>query len=335
MGEIYGNAKDVIVWLGASADDSDLALDLIELWWCVSAVYGDPFERHMDLILKGLRSLNKKIETPFHRKAWDALDRLFERPWWTRQWVVQEVALAKDVQLMAGGRRLAWAAFGTSCQVWHILSRMDTRKLLTFEERLILSGSRFPAAMMFVQLPTIMETILRKVAFPASLLQLPNLIQCFKDFKTSDPRDRVFSFLSLVDGQHVTPNYEVPTAKVYTGLAILALQAHSAFFSSLQNCFWGTGHYDLDLPSWVPDWSSTGTAPSGLTYTLYDASLKTIADFSVSEELRMLRVKGICFDTISDVMDAKGMFANHLEGHRFTDAAELLDHLSRRELDLS
>jgi Heterokaryon incompatibility protein (HET) len=335
MGEIYGDAKDVIVWLGASADDSDLAMDLIELWWCVCEVYGDPIKDHLDIILKGLRSLNKKIETPFHRKAWIALDKLFERPWWIRQWVVQEVALAKQVQLMVGNKQLAWTALCKACEAWHSLSRMDTRELLTFEERLILGRSRCPASMMFVLLPVIRTMLLKQSSFPESLLRTPELIHCFKDFKTTDPRDRIFSLLSLIDGHNLTPDYEVPVSQVYTDLATSVLQSEPRFLRSLSNCSWGSGHGDLDLPSWVPDWSSTNTMPSQLVDTLYDASYKTLAEFSVSRELRLLRAKGICFDIISDVLDADRMFATDFEGNKFADAAELHSYLSKRELNLS
>jgi hypothetical protein len=83
MGQIYSNALQVMVWLGPAADNSDVALRIIQnpRW--------DPSK------LKE----QEKCE----------IRALFSRSYWKRVWVIQEVMLARSLLLFCGMKKVAWS----------------------------------------------------------------------------------------------------------------------------------------------------------------------------------------------------------------------------------
>ncbi|KAF2711673.1 HET-domain-containing protein, partial [Pleomassaria siparia CBS 279.74] len=66
MRDVYGTASRVLIWLGKASVNSDLAMRFVD------------------------RFVNVDIEAP-NVDAWTALQELFQRAWWTRSWVLQEV----------------------------------------------------------------------------------------------------------------------------------------------------------------------------------------------------------------------------------------------------
>ncbi|KAH7359911.1 heterokaryon incompatibility protein-domain-containing protein [Pyrenochaeta sp. MPI-SDFR-AT-0127] len=91
MGYIYSRATFVAVWLGPDADDSQLAITLLE---------------EVD---KGSVSRQRIRDTRNPDSA--ALRSLFKRDYWNRLWVVQEVFLAQETWVYCGSSRLPWAAY--------------------------------------------------------------------------------------------------------------------------------------------------------------------------------------------------------------------------------
>ncbi|KAG7106615.1 Heterokaryon incompatibility protein 6 like [Verticillium longisporum] len=85
--------------------------------------------------------------------------------------------------------------------------------------------------------------------------RLSNLLPQFHAFQATDPKDKVFSVLGLAvdrETRGVTVDYTQATEELYTRVAgsILSLYQDVNFLSN------NLGVKRLDLPSWVPDWSS-------------------------------------------------------------------------------
>lgn len=88
MGRIYSGAARVLIWLGQAADGSDELLDHIS-----GSVGGEAEEGE------------GKGEWAVDRTLWDSSLALMGRPWFTRTWVQQEIALARLDPIMCCGRR--------------------------------------------------------------------------------------------------------------------------------------------------------------------------------------------------------------------------------------
>jgi hypothetical protein len=82
MPQIYSSAFQVVIYLGESADDSDLAMDFLS---------SGQYHNMSDMI----RS---------------ATGRLLHRPWFERTWVIQEVAMAKSAKVICGTKSAPWSS---------------------------------------------------------------------------------------------------------------------------------------------------------------------------------------------------------------------------------
>ena len=101
MRDVYVSAHKVLVWLGPSTEGSDLAMDSIP-------PLGESIAKNR-FAQDPLPSCLPGRDDPF----WPALEDLYKRPWYDRLWVLQEVILAKDIDVLCGNRSMPWAAFAS------------------------------------------------------------------------------------------------------------------------------------------------------------------------------------------------------------------------------
>ncbi|MCJ1280944.1 hypothetical protein MMC26_000262 [Xylographa opegraphella] len=212
MGEIYKGASRVLVWLGQAAEDSDLAMSLIPK---INTITLDdvPFS----------------IEDDEKRKAWDALLRLFRRPWWTRCWVIQEIAAASSDPLVGCGKVwLDWSRFA------HAVNLMSG----SVSERVLQTAS-----------PTF---TLMQIVRDDKTHRIQDLLKYSVQFAATEAQDMVFSLLGLVnddDRSALKLDYSKSVRQVFTEVAkhLLRNDINVLCFYTNSSCH--------DLPSWVPDWS--------------------------------------------------------------------------------
>ncbi|KAI1036460.1 hypothetical protein LB503_003341 [Fusarium chuoi] len=91
MSRIYPQAARVVVYLGESADDSDLAIEFIM----------ECYDPSPD---------NSSLSFPRSDTLMDALRNFFLRPWFTRVWVIQEVFLSSEKTMYCGEKEIPWSA---------------------------------------------------------------------------------------------------------------------------------------------------------------------------------------------------------------------------------
>lgn len=91
MSRIYGQAQNVLVWLGPPSDDSDVAMSLLDV--CAQHA------RHNYLPIKS------PDEPDFDKSQPVALLNVLERTYWKRVWIIQEIMLARNIVLHCG----SWA----------------------------------------------------------------------------------------------------------------------------------------------------------------------------------------------------------------------------------
>ncbi|KAF2670195.1 hypothetical protein BT63DRAFT_478378 [Microthyrium microscopicum] len=84
MGNIYSCASSVVAWLGLASEDSQHARIFIE-----QQTSGTMSKSDVDL-------QSTSSET------WKLAPKILQRPYWTRLWIMQELALAKDVTFVCG-----------------------------------------------------------------------------------------------------------------------------------------------------------------------------------------------------------------------------------------
>jgi hypothetical protein len=101
MDRIYGGAQNVCIWLGEESEDSKLAMEFIR-----------------DRVLE-LWKFDKLIENRTLAKHWAALIRLMKRPWFSRRWVVQEIALSpRGGTIYCGKDSNSWQDFADAVSLF-------------------------------------------------------------------------------------------------------------------------------------------------------------------------------------------------------------------------
>ena len=100
MADIYGKADCVRIWLGDPDASSNLAILFI---------------KQQVLQLHHFDDLCRSTE--FSDK-WKALLELMQREWFSRRWVVQEVALAPKAIIHCGAAKLSWTKFAVAVELF-------------------------------------------------------------------------------------------------------------------------------------------------------------------------------------------------------------------------
>jgi hypothetical protein len=182
MGDIYRWAWSVIIWLGPARDNSDAAMDILARK-VTSKTHSDG-----------------AIQTTGHQSTktgYTALIALYERSYWRRIWIQQEVYLAQTIALHCGSKTLPNFTFlGLLRHARFGEKRGQLRKTAAY---------------------TLLQR--RHAAFAAnSTLDLWLLENLYSNLQASEPRDYIYAMLGIssdCQNGEILPDYEKTVQDVY------------------------------------------------------------------------------------------------------------------------
>jgi hypothetical protein len=255
MREIYRSASQVLIWLGEASTDSSLAINFIK------DIPNIDLDKGRD-------------------EAWSAVRKLFQRAWWTRSWILQEVAMASSNPLVfCGSMQLPWSEFQDVYD--HIIRSVSRRAISTIP-------------------PTFGSLCTTKKHRGASESEITTLLLNTYQFQATDPRDKVYSLLGLATEQDRTalkPDYNKSIEQVFIDTATYILSADSVHINILA---FNTNSRSPNLPSWVSDWSlSTRRWPLWMPGA-YNACGGSRPVVNFNEKTGVLGVTGVIVDEITD-----------------------------------
>ncbi|KAA8570017.1 hypothetical protein EYC84_002355 [Monilinia fructicola] len=316
MSRIYSSAMWVCAWIGDASLDSGLAVDFVARLRVL-----------MDTLVSQKREINCLSVTStlgFEEASlgWKALANLLDRPWFSRMWVVQEVALGHGAQLLCGQRVLSWRVLGL---VVRLMVTMGLAKLLSRHD-----GS-YPRCM--AQAPVVYDLKMSRENGRSLTLE-HSLFLCIT-FLATDPRDKIYALFGLatdIEELGINVDYNASVKEVYTDTTIKILNQGTSL--SLLNAA-GAGRYrhgqpitnDNELPSWVPNLAQLHdldiiAVPASLaSYKTPEASHPTkpqIQTISPRPDSPSLQIRGRCISRLSAIYplnpDARPIPAhNHAE----------------------
>ncbi|KAL1878011.1 hypothetical protein Daus18300_002365 [Diaporthe australafricana] len=192
MSRIYTRAEEVCIWLGDGDSSSSLAINFIS----------DD--------ITNMRKFDAMFNDGAYTEKWKALMTLMQREWFSRRWVVQEIALARQATIHCGSQSMPWKEFAAAVRLFveiesttHRLSqimRKHQRGPGWFEHVSFLGASLLVEAT---------EKVFRPQTFPSrgshglrelnmmSLLSLEYLVSTLSVFGATEPRDAIYSMLAL------------------------------------------------------------------------------------------------------------------------------------------
>lgn len=169
-------------------------------------------------------------------------------PWWSRIWVVQEIAVGSVVTIHYGTISLPWEILVATANVWSL------PKTKQFASSAGIETENLKVFTLFANQLNGLEQARRKWHADGGT-DLVRLLQEFSGRQASDDRDKVYGLLSLAKQgqQYITANYFFDVFHTYrfTALAIIANGESLVCWAGDQKRKFNRG-----LPSWIPDWST-------------------------------------------------------------------------------
>lgn len=228
MAPIYRGCTQTVIWLGDSDKTSREVIKRMN-----ARMYADP----------------------------SALSLFLTRPWFRRIWIVQELALAPKATIQCGSDILPWQILSERLFAFtDNKGRTDlvlSRVVNSARSQMDASGSSanpvFYAAVL---------NVARKRIQKGALFSLREALRCFQAFDATLVLDKVYGLLSLVeDSDRVEVDYKLSSRELFMKTSIHILNS-TGDLRLFMDCLHTTEDtHSKDLPSWVPDWSTS--APLG------------------------------------------------------------------------
>ncbi|KAL9624732.1 MAG: hypothetical protein Q9160_001086 [Pyrenula sp. 1 TL-2023] len=233
---LYSGAFNVCIWLGKGSAatkrvmHSDGFIEKI----------GDPFQ--LDKYVEDTRD-------PKHDERvlqnWEDLADLMQSRWFSRRWVIQELALAHEASVHCGYEYLHWTVFRDAIASlnlkWPQIQQQEHyRKLRQGQEKVgevgALGASVIVDAVSSMFTKTDSDEILERVT------TLETLVSTLQSFESSKPRDLIYALLSIASDppSNVTPievDYKKATLDVFSDF--------------LKYCFESSGSLDMLCRHWT------------------------------------------------------------------------------------
>lgn len=237
MRQLYETANAIVVWLGPSEKNTELGFrELARRWPC------KPGALNIDR-----EALGRASSYLYRQAVAEGLNSILTRAYWQRAWIVQEATAPRpnrQTVVWCGRYFIDFVTLIADALQWssEYASLIDTD---TFDPEIfrLLRHIRTSRSLSAVGL--------------ASPLNLYAVLAFAQFMEAKDPRDKIFALLPLVQDstelETFRPDYHVSAESLFIQVAKNAIERDK----SLDILAFCGGSRTLELPSWVPDWTST------------------------------------------------------------------------------
>lgn len=310
MRRIYSQAGVVVVWLGDTSPEidpetslplSDLGMQFIyefaaEIVERVNgsldigggAIYQEFIRERTAFRGKG----TGEVLTPRVRGLWE----IMRRPWWTRLWTVQELALGKEVSLTLGDE---YQPFDNL----EIIIEAIMREGQAPEELEYNRSFLAPASHMFAMRGYLQSDENAPSSEPGK--KALHVLDSTRNAVATDPRDKIYGILGFfgdigADPHNIfpAPDYKKTAAELYSDVSRSVITSTGSL-DVISSCHGFLENSIPDLPSWAASWNDT---PLGY-YNLktFDAARGSRVVYEHSDDYRLLKVKGKRLDRVERI----------------------------------
>jgi hypothetical protein len=289
MTGIYSRAESVAMWLGAEENDSNLATDLL----CSIADQA-----------KSPEKVSKLISSKVGKVELTAIVSLFERDYWRRLWVVQEIFNARSITVYCGTTQIPWEVYRDASRAFS-RHRSDLDNAFPGSKRdrrrSTISPDQLSASQVLVyQGPAGLPDLDTYMGLGEESL-LAVLRACRRKI-TSDAKDKVFGILGCLPEEVRTefqPDYNLSVKDVYTEVVDYLLKTTERVDIICDAVHFPIHTGSHSLPSFVPDWSHIPQTTSLGHIFNFSAGATTKAKCRfLDERLNKLEMSAIYLDHI-------------------------------------
>lgn len=256
-----------------------------------------------------------------------SINELWKRPWFSRIWVVQEVALSRCAVVVCGSQAVSWSCF----------SRWPLR-------RSSVKGGTLPGVLKYSPGFTPSNNY-------ESFLQM---LYNNRGAGATDPRDLIFGILGLLNSHNIKVDYSQSIEDVYTDVAFLIICASYSLriisAAGITNARSGKStHERFNLPSWVPNWTlhqqESSMALEELFVEAFDAGGRCQVT-TINTASTRIKTTGVRVDSIvelypsvrrakspADMLEALREWKIHVGQSNFTQRNSVLTQLDGRIIE--
>ncbi|WYZ44553.1 hypothetical protein EsH8_VII_000989 [Colletotrichum jinshuiense] len=319
MRHIYTAASKVAVWMGLPADDSDSFV---------------PHVRAMSSLIRQQKYIDvvrSHIDMTFLQKMAHAFRSFCEREYWTRLWIIQEFAVAGEIDILCGHASIGYSELREFLlflnQMYLHYPKIQEEADMAAKMALVemLRGFKTPANS-FLEgvltrrrryqtkhpassedaanqpLGSVGEAILRDGESLFAVLVTTLVLEVdYNHTQATDPRDRIFAVMHFADDVHEfegLPDYSLSCEQVYRDVARRILMQGNV--DLLSYCQFPR---KTPLATWTPDWRMGIKRPNNgnpwsSKFNASNDSLEMQAVAAPDEETISLR--GVLVDIITE-----------------------------------
>lgn len=251
MATVYRRASSVVSWLGPINRHTKAAFDALQGLQSVEVARQDTVRSLMKSRDTIVSVYDKAVGELMHNlKQWVAVLHLADNPYWTRKWIFQELACARE-RLFLWGDRTMLDVDTTLTILMNKLPR-TTPHARDFQMRACVPVIRTIWDLHYREIPTLGMVYDNSHILPLLL----TLLQRLNMLDTSDPRDQMFALFSIAHDREkldLDPDYSKPVEVILreTASAILRRGQLELLLDA------GRSEPKVMLPSWAPSWSRT------------------------------------------------------------------------------
>lgn len=325
MSRIYGQAEQVLIWLGPAVGNghgSDALMDTFAYVGGEAEVWG----LHSYFTKERYPEFEKisRCENPNERKTrkWyalcseccrlfdlTALKAFYERPWFSRVWTVQEFCLGRNAIFVWGKERVKVDSVFLALRVLE-LGEQRTLKFRSFDEKVQRAKDWLNAQSNDRTVPLFSARNKRLNYDGESLYTILQRVYGKSQKVAQDPRDLIYGLHALAKDSKrlgIQPDYAPSNTveKVYSYAARAIIQSGDLDLLRLAGICQTS--YSDTFPSWAPDWRaklqlsfSGETLMSAVDQSLFAASENSQLSLISLEDKRLLGLEGFLVDTIEE-----------------------------------
>lgn len=268
MKEIYSQSAQTVTWLGDGNFFSRQGFK-------VTSILAGIILRRTTPQSPSTSWLKRRVELFLYPVYILVFMNLLRRPYFTRIWIVQEVALSRSLVVACGDDTISFSDFALVAGIVSFLSKGKNVQNLS---NILMVRALMPNA---IQNGTADPSWLFDKATSGKMKtdkDLLSLASLFRGNNSTNPKDKIYALLGLLEevesGEtyRIIPDYNPAVKETYTYIqvaeAILNHQRHLDLFGAIRYSPSRMGQKRHGLPSWVPDWSDTMSIAAPLSARL-------------------------------------------------------------------
>jgi hypothetical protein len=322
MLDIYKRAARVLAWLGAPSDDSDEALTLLTEFGQIMLDIFRNYRSAPDYSnLRPAAMLEKGFD--MSSKNWSALWKFWNRPYWTRVWIIQELARFGDLEaicqdsgidtdgclIVCGHRCVPFSIHSCAIIYFGAFTPLIRDSFIEHADETIQYLEPLKSFLSDGPIQALGMSVALRISSNNTESSIHNLMRVTRAFKATDVRDKVYALLGIsCERKGFLPDYGKSANMVFQDLVKF----------SIENYQMAATYYQLEVlsgnrygghefgPSWIPEPYGPGLS-SMLFQPLYNnfsAGGRTCNASQVSFQPgeSLLSLTGCRVDVIDDVI---------------------------------